>query len=102
MATEAANQKLVPPTSGDTVVKNEGPRRQIQPNNLVFTDPSGTRHELYLPKGTYQKAIDLYKEGIGMNSRNFLYIVSERSVDRNPLISYLHGIIAGQGYEEWD
>ncbi|GIJ85109.1 hypothetical protein Asppvi_003965 [Aspergillus pseudoviridinutans] len=36
--------------------------KTVQPNKLVFFDKSGERHEIYLPKGTIQKAIDLSQE----------------------------------------
>ncbi|KAF7166918.1 hypothetical protein CNMCM5623_000455 [Aspergillus felis] len=36
--------------------------KTVQPNKLVFFDKSGERHEIYLPKGTLQKAIGLLQE----------------------------------------
>ncbi|GFF82219.1 hypothetical protein IFM47457_05730 [Aspergillus lentulus] len=36
--------------------------KSVQPNKLVFFDKSGERHEIYLPKGTIQKALDLLQE----------------------------------------
>ncbi|PKX95328.1 uncharacterized protein P174DRAFT_403998 [Aspergillus novofumigatus IBT 16806] len=36
--------------------------KSVQPNKLVFFGKSGERHEIYLPKGTIQKAIDLLQE----------------------------------------
>ncbi|GAQ07580.1 hypothetical protein ALT_4901 [Aspergillus lentulus] len=37
-------------------------RKSVQPNKLVFFGKSGERHEIYLPKGTIQKALDLLQE----------------------------------------
>jgi hypothetical protein len=37
-------------------------RKSVEPNKLVFFGRSGELHEIYVPKGTLQKAIDLLQE----------------------------------------
>ncbi|KAH8703766.1 hypothetical protein BGW36DRAFT_423314 [Talaromyces proteolyticus] len=34
-------------------------KRTVHPDKMVFFDNSGERHEIYLPKETYQRAVDL-------------------------------------------
>lgn len=46
-------------TMVDGVTNPNSCKRNLEPNKMVFFDESGERHEIYLPKGTFQRAVDL-------------------------------------------
>ncbi|KAE8550681.1 hypothetical protein TMatcc_008729 [Talaromyces marneffei ATCC 18224] len=70
-------------TTVDDVADPNPCKRNLQPNKLVFFNESGERHEIYLPKGTFQRALDLLK------AKNW------DELSKFP-------VYTGQGYEEWD
>lgn len=87
----------------DGVTDPNSCERIVQPNKMVFFDELGERHEIYLPKGTYQRAVDLSQAKKWDELLKF------------PAYSKFNGVIhyasyqstdleqkAGQGYEEWD
>ena len=46
-------------TTVDNITDPNPYKRIVQPNKMVFFDKSGERHEIYIPKGSYQKVVDL-------------------------------------------
>ncbi|EAW11899.1 uncharacterized protein ACLA_006560 [Aspergillus clavatus NRRL 1] len=45
--------------------KNDGTNRitkQVESNMLVFYDAEGTQHKIYIPKGMFQKVLELARE----------------------------------------
>lgn len=42
-----------------TRTNNSNPRK-VQPNKMSFTDAQGVRHEIHMPKGTFEQACRLF------------------------------------------
>ncbi|ATY61266.1 hypothetical protein A9K55_006523 [Cordyceps militaris] len=64
---DTANQAAPdpPPSNTNPVTGERLPKGYIavfEPNNFIYTDNNGIRHNIHLPGGTYKKAMKYYEE----------------------------------------
>jgi hypothetical protein len=87
----------------DGIIDPDSCERRLQPNKMVFFDDSGERHEIYLPQGTFQRAVELSQAKNWDELSNFsIYGKSNRIIRYVNYRSTDFEQKAGQGYEDWD
>lgn len=110
----ASNQEAVPKPKAPPIDLASIPRptRSVEVNGMTYTDDQGTKHNIYLPKGTARVATKLLTENMYDELAKFppysaCPATYHKRVETPPssVIEYRSAnslLLAGQGYDNWD